>query len=505
MPRSMDERSLVYSLAAGISREQSLIGDNRGKLWDSKNIINRGAPGVTVLRAPVDKVKTTPTVNTEVLDFTTLSGRKVLLARGATGYVDLLGGTMPSGANEITWSSNPSTHSMCLFREKVVICQQGTSPQLIDMVALTKTTLTNAPKGGLCAEYAGRLWIGSDADADDTSGEISVPLFGVAMPIPTITITSGTGDVIDGPELYDADTDFTAYVGKTVIIGGAGYLITGTDPVEGVHYALIQERNGKPELANSISYEILSDVPLLAIPDTASLGVCNMGVDSGGRYIRLFNRLPSTSVKVSAIRVSGAEFRAEEVPILPLTIPPGGSISVKVIGTPEGLGTRTGTLFFDHDFYAQGTVSIALSVTGSNSRVLASPSVIDFGAWIAGTGAHTPYVKVQLTNPLPFVVQVKANSMAISGHFDSSDTFPGPATDTDIPIDGALTYNLRFSPPGTDSGGVLGAMTFTRKTTMARTNRTWISPPSVYDESIPSAQRTTRMMAMVSMVSSWCG
>ena len=270
MPRSMDERSLVYSLAAGISREQSLIGDNRGKLWDSKNIINRGAPGVTVLRAPVDKVKTTPTVNTEVLDFTTLSGRKVLLARGATGYVDLLGGTMPSGANEITWSSNPSTHSMCLFREKVVICQQGTSPQLIDMVALTKTTLTNAPKGGLCAEYAGRLWIGSDADADDTSGEISVPLFGVAMPIPTITITSGTGDVIDGPELYDADTDFTAYVGKTVIIGGAGYLITGTDPVEGVHYALIQERNGKPELANSISYEILSDVPLLAIPDTAS-------------------------------------------------------------------------------------------------------------------------------------------------------------------------------------------------------------------------------------------
>ena len=421
----------------------------------------------------------------DIMPLTTPAAALMLLARHVSGYQDLLGGTIPS----ITFLGG-GLSSMAPFRGKLAIAQTGTRLQLLDLAAATPvcTSLTEAPKGGLTCEYKGMLWCGGDEADDDSSDSVTVPLVGVVLPPPAVTVlvagssadvvyngVAGTSTVKDTSGVAEK---FTGMTGKIIVVAGSGYPITAVSTTTVTNDTVtVKAVGGQPNTATGVAYSVLNSSPLKVYPDTLDLGTTVLFNDSGGGDARIFN-CGTTSIRLTAVLPKGPEIRVTEVPSLPLTLPPGGSCSFRVIGTPESKGACAASIVIEHDFYAQDSLVIPVTVKGTSREVVAVPSVLHFGAWIAG--GNSPYLELQFKNPLDDAVVFKAAGVGgwvMTGTCFSLDpSTPLPTTDTTVEPGKSISLKVRFSPASNSTGAPTGSITF-KRVVPAKPYRLWRSRP----------------------------
>ena len=146
------ERSLVFDLTGGVDRRSDPLTGPSNKLLDVVNLLPRSPMGAQVIRTKTNTTKSASgAVDTAPL--TRTSGALNLITRATSSYVEALAAAaMPSSPDDVKFGS-ATLHQMAPYRGKLAIAQQGTRLQMLDMEGAKCKTLSNAPKGGLVAEY----------------------------------------------------------------------------------------------------------------------------------------------------------------------------------------------------------------------------------------------------------------------------------------------------------------------------------------------------------------
>lgn len=497
------DRAVTFDLTGGIDRRSNPLTRMASRFLDILNLLPRSPNGAQIVRKETSMAKTVSGV-LDMAPMTRSAGTLAIITRSGSAYTDAIGGTCPAP----TYQSACVQHQMAPYRGKLAIAQQAARIQVMDLDGNSMETESEGPKGGLCCEYKTMLLCGGDVDEDDSSPTVSIPLICVAIPPPQILkLFTGSADVVftEGPPQTatvtdGASQDLTSSVGKWILIGGRLYSILSVDSVHN-YIITVAGYNETPESVTGEAYIIYDDAPLIAIPgpnDALDMGQVYLFNDSGAAQIRVFNR-SMAPITVTAARVSSAgapsvdgsaspaQVRIENLPVMPFTIPPTGSMAFKVIFDPQAKGVCATDIVIDHDCYAQNSIQIPISCTGSNRQVLGNPSIVNFGAWMYG--ATSPAMSIQIQNTLTDSVILKqaswsgpgTNFAIVSMKIDNVDvTLDGttklPVADITLNPNKTLVIKITFTPPSGASGLYKGALAF-KRVVPAKPFRIWRSDP----------------------------
>jgi hypothetical protein len=475
-----EDMAAVFDLSGGADRRQSPLTRPANRLLDVMNLLPRSPIGATVIRMHAVAVAGTAAGTTDILPGNRPDGSLALVSRGSAAYRDLMGGPLPAIA-----FADCALNDLAAYRGQVAIAQQGQRVQLLDLSASTCTSLDQSPRAGVVEEYKTMLWAAGDVSEDDSAPAVTIPLAGVVIPPPqaqvlksgtadvTFNNTAGTSAVKDTSGTAGA---FTGCAGKIILLGGSGYAILSVSTTTVADdTATVKAISGKPGSATGEPYQVLASAPLVAYPAALDMGSVFLFNDSGKADCRLFNT-GSSSIRVTAVRPKGNEVRVEDLPSLPATIPPGGSLSFGVIFTPESDNVCSASIVVEHDFYAQDSIVVPVTCRGTTREVLASPSVVHFGAWIAG--APSPPIAIEIKNPLADAVTLKLSgwATAFGGNFALDASTPLPSADVTIEAGKSYTLKVAFTPPSGATGALTGSLTF-KRTIPAKPYRVWRSRP----------------------------
>ena len=187
---------------------------------------------------------------------------------------------------------------------------------------------------------------------------------------------------------------------------------------------------------------------------------------SGQIAFRVHNR-GSAAARAVAGRIRGVDWRIVDAPNFPITIPPGGTIAIKVEFQPQSKGYKRSSLLIDHDVDGQGTLVAPVVGHATTRQVVASPSVVDFGEW--PIGSVSPEVAVSITNTLADSITM-AWPTTVAAPFTTTETLAALV----VPPSEAITFHAKYSP--TTAGTHTDDMTFTR-TVAGKPNRLFKSAP----------------------------
>lgn len=170
----------VFNLNKGLNlyaRPQDLP---EGYLLTAENVIPLSPQGLQHVKAPSAYGPYTTASCLDMMEYITSGGTAYLITRTAAG-------SFHSGSTAITYGASvaipaASTHSMCVYRGKLVLCDMGSYPVTWEG-ANPGTQLTTAPKAGLCAEYKNRLWLGLDNTNTITAFTHTVPINAIGIPV----------------------------------------------------------------------------------------------------------------------------------------------------------------------------------------------------------------------------------------------------------------------------------------------------------------------------------
>ncbi len=123
----------------------------------------------------------------------------------------------------------------------------------------------------------------------------------------------------------------------------------------------------------------------------------------------------SASVTISKLSVTGSSFYLDGGTILPVTLTPGGSLSLKVHFNPTTNGSTTGKLTVNIDSATSPTSVVGLTGTGSVSTGLPAVSAVSCGT-LSLISLETKACSVYLSAPAtdPFVVYLSSNNQLVS-------------------------------------------------------------------------------------------
>lgn len=161
----------------------------------------------------------------------------------------------------------------------------------------------------------------------------------------------------------------------------------------------------------SFVYQVLQTNPptTVASGDTISLPDTNVG-DTSSAVIRVLNS-GNASGTVNSITLAGQGFQLSNVPTLPQTLAPNGSLTVTVTFAPTKPGTLTGSLIINSDnfnlagvglgpqftfSYVSGDTTITLG--GANTSVVFSPVVISQSAHVEFHVKNTGTLPASIAN-----------------------------------------------------------------------------------------------------------
>lgn len=464
----------AYNFARGVNRTFAQLELPEGFVRDARNLLPRVPGGVQAVKGDTVLTSALATKLNDLFPFYTPSGSFVWVGRSAEAVF--------YSSNGITWNTLtgvPVTsvpgglHSMCVYRGQLAIAEEGRTIKLWD--GTTVTELTAGPYGGLVAEFAGCLCNLGESTAP-TFPSISLPFYGTGVPLTAYTkLATGAGTIASNvvtPAPAPAWT-VNAYQGKIVVLGGtAAYKVASNTATT---FTVTPIDTSPADSASAVPFEIYNtDTFLEVYPKAAggasiNLGLSQLNADSDPVTFRLHNRSP-VAVRVADIRAKGADFKLTEVPALPATVPPGGTVAFKAVMNPFSSGTVNGTIIIEHDLFCQSSIAIPVTGSGVTSAVLVTPSCVDFGEWMTGT-ASSP-VAVQIKNTLK-----EAVTLPIAGWSAPSAPFAivgGPTGDKVIQPGETFNFTATFTPSTT--GTATGTLAATR-TMLARRSRLRMSKP----------------------------
>ena len=145
---------------------------------------------------------------------------------------------------------------------------------------------------------------------------------------------------------------------------------------------------------------------LQATPNSVSFGGVAMGT-TASKIVSVVNQ-GTAAVNVSQINVSGPAFSLSGEGNLPFTVAAGGTYSVNVNFIPAGIGAAAGQLTIVSNAATDGTLTVGLSGTGTETTVSATPSPVLTSLSCASNGA---------TGSAIDICTVALNSAAANGGF----------------------------------------------------------------------------------------
>lgn len=477
-----NDRIPKYNLSKGLDRKSSSLTRDPDKLFDICNLLPRSPLGVETIKGTTIVNQTTIGTIYDILPADRGNNNILaLVARTASTYIDLIGNNLPT----ITFKTT-SNHKLSAYRGQIAIAQQGERIQLLNLASITPTaeSLSESPKGSFAVEYKSCLWAGGETEDDDSAPIINIPLYGVIIPPPSpIEETSGTANITALPaegiaRIKSTTGNFTNCVGKIIMIHGEGYSIkqvTTTDNTNDT--AIVDLINGQPQTENSVAYTVYAGGLVLALPTAINFGSVYLFNDSGKALVKVFNT-GTDPVKITGVKSASPQIRIEDLTTLPYTIPAGSSFSFSAIYVPETEGTNQADIQIEHDFYGQSTISIPCTCNGTLREVLAYPSVVGFGGWVAG--ADSPYMTIEIKNPLKDDIYIDVDKCTFTNvgtgyDFKLAETFP--TQDVLIKANESYKLQVKFTPSAGKTGVCTGNIGIKRYVP-AKPYRLWRSHPA---------------------------
>ena len=184
-----------------------------------------------------------------------------------------------------------------------------------------------------------------------------------------------------------------------------------------------------------------------ANPGSVAFGSVVVGTNSS-QTIMLTNS-GNTSVTISQASVSGTGFSMSGMSS-PMTLTAGQSTSLSAVFNPAAAGSASGTITVSSNA-SDPTLTIALSGTGAQGQLSASPASVNFGSVVTGASDS---VSVTLTNSGTAGVTISQASASGTGFSMSGLTMPqtlGP--------NASASFTAKFAP--TSAGNASGSVSLT--------------------------------------------
>jgi hypothetical protein len=184
------------------------------------------------------------------------------------------------------------------------------------------------------------------------------------------------------------------------------------------------------------------------VPSSTKLVFGKVAIGSSESQLVDVTNTSQTSITVSAVSVSGAEFTVTGVN-LPVSIGPGQTIPLSIIFSPAVTGWMNEQITFT-DSSSNTLLNLIGAGTGVTSQpVTANPATVSFGAVAVGSRASFPVV---LSNARSWKETI--NSLQTSG---ASFSVTGPALPLVLAVGQSVTVNVSFAP---QTAGVIGGSIF---------------------------------------------
>ncbi len=203
-------------------------------------------------------------------------------------------------------------------------------------------------------------------------------------------------------------------------------------------------------------------------PSATSISFSSTAVGQSSTKPEAFTNTGATSVIVSQLNVTGADFQISGV-TLPFTLDAGKSQSFNVVYSPKAAGTSTGTITVNsnvamtvdsntrfrvraNDMEAQNmTIALSGTATGGTGTLAPSPASVSFGnVQVNGTSSST----VTLHNS--GAVSVTVNQAAVTG---TGFTMSGMSIPATIAAGQSASFSVTFAPKA--SGSAAGNVAIT--------------------------------------------
>jgi hypothetical protein len=193
-------------------------------------------------------------------------------------------------------------------------------------------------------------------------------------------------------------------------------------------YALAQNGGTTPTTPNQTI-----SLPEAKVGEKSSIGVnvCNSGNAEG---------------RITAISIAGAGFTTEQVPLLPVTLPVGGCISLQVVFTPTAPGAASARLRIGSDDFTVSANALGATfnfayVIGGQSTQVASGGSVNFTPVAVGSTSSLRFV---VSNTGTAATTVNSIGLAAPSTVFTLGTLPAlPAT---IEPGGSLGLDITFAP-----------------------------------------------------------
>jgi len=201
-------------------------------------------------------------------------------------------------------------------------------------------------------------------------------------------------------------------------------------------------------------------------PSAPSISFGSVAVGQSSTRPEVFTNTGSTSVTVSQLSVSGADFQLGAV-TLPFTVDPGQSKSFDVVYSPKAAGISSGSIsvnsdvamtvsahsrFRNHDMQSDNmTISLSGTATGSPGTLTTGSSIMAFGVVQIGKNQKQT---ATITNSGGASVNI--SSVAVTG---AGFTLSGITTPLSLPAGQSTTFSVTYAP--TTSANASGTVTVT--------------------------------------------
>jgi Cep192 domain 4/HYDIN/CFA65/VesB-like, Ig-like domain/Abnormal spindle-like microcephaly-assoc'd, ASPM-SPD-2-Hydin len=176
-------------------------------------------------------------------------------------------------------------------------------------------------------------------------------------------------------------------------------------------------------------------------PSTVSFGGVSVG--STGKQVVTVTNSGTASENLTAISATGTGFSVTGI-TLPLTLTAGQSTSFTAQFAPTNTTSVTGNISIAaNSGGADPTVTLALSGTGTQARITASPASVSFGTVTTGNSNSQPIVISNAGN-----AGLTISQFSVTGTGFSTTGLTAPLT---IQAGGSATFNAVFKPSSTSS------------------------------------------------------
>ncbi|HEY5214997.1 MAG TPA: choice-of-anchor D domain-containing protein, partial [Acidobacteriaceae bacterium] len=191
--------------------------------------------------------------------------------------------------------------------------------------------------------------------------------------------------------------------------------------------------------------------------DFGDVGIGQSAVSS----IAITNPSPQ-SIVISQVNISGNAFSVAGPPQLPIQIPAGGTLALKIGFTPLSAASYSGSLTISSNSTTGGTAQVALTGTGTataSPQLAVSAASLSFGSQTVNT-AKTQTLTLTSTG----TSAVTMNSAAIAG---AGFTLVGGTLPATLAPNQAVTLQVQFDPA--TAGAMTGSLTISSNSTTGGT------------------------------------